>query len=168
MPFYSLFLRKTEEKSPPFHTTVFVFINRFNSNLNFQCWYLSRETKEENQEIDMSYWLNNIKISEQHACVLNDEVADVVIVGCGITGASTAFHLAKNDPTAKYIVVERDVISAGATGRNGGFICPGTSEAFSESVKRYGLTATQSMYNYTVQCTEAVKIFCNDHTITPC
>src|SRR5262245_63317474 len=42
------------------------------------------------------------------------ETADVVIVGAGIMGASTAYHLARRG-TGRVIVLERDAICSGST-----------------------------------------------------
>ena len=48
------------------------------------------------------------------------ETADVVIVGAGVHGASTAFHLAERG--AKVIVLERSSAGSGATGRSSGLV----------------------------------------------
>jgi glycine/D-amino acid oxidase-like deaminating enzyme len=48
------------------------------------------------------------------------ETADVIVVGAGVQGASLAFHLARRGTSV--IVVERETIGAGATGRSSGFV----------------------------------------------
>ncbi len=48
------------------------------------------------------------------------ETADVVVVGAGVQGASLAFHLAERG--ADVVVVEREAVAAGATGRSSGFV----------------------------------------------
>jgi sarcosine oxidase subunit beta len=48
------------------------------------------------------------------------ETADVIVVGAGVQGASLAFHLAKRG--ARVLVVERETVAAGATGRSSGFV----------------------------------------------
>ena len=48
------------------------------------------------------------------------ETADVIVVGAGVQGASLAFHLARRG--ARVLVLERQVIAAGATGRSSGFV----------------------------------------------
>jgi sarcosine oxidase subunit beta len=48
------------------------------------------------------------------------EAADVIVVGAGVQGASLAFHLARRG--ARVIVVERETVAAGATGRSSGFV----------------------------------------------
>jgi sarcosine oxidase subunit beta len=46
--------------------------------------------------------------------------ADVIVVGAGVQGASLAFHLARRG--ARVLVLERDSVAAGATGRSSGFV----------------------------------------------
>ena len=48
------------------------------------------------------------------------ETADVVIIGAGVHGASTAFHLAQRG--ARVIVLERSAAASGATGRSSGLV----------------------------------------------
>ena len=48
------------------------------------------------------------------------ETADVIVVGAGVQGASLAFHLAKRG--AQVLVLERETVAAGATGRSSGFV----------------------------------------------
>jgi hypothetical protein len=43
--------------------------------------------------------------------------------------------------------------------RNGGFICPGTSEKYSDSCARYGKEATKALFDFTVAGTDIVKDF---------
>jgi sarcosine oxidase subunit beta len=49
------------------------------------------------------------------------ETADIVIIGAGIVGCSIAYHLAVQG-TAKIVVVEKDLICSGATGKSAGGI----------------------------------------------
>jgi sarcosine oxidase subunit beta len=48
------------------------------------------------------------------------ETADVIVVGAGVQGASLAFHLAMRG--AQVLVLERETVAAGATGRSSGFV----------------------------------------------
>ena len=49
------------------------------------------------------------------------KTADVVIVGAGVNGASTAFHLAQAG-MRNVVVVERHHVAAGATGKSGALV----------------------------------------------
>lgn len=46
---------------------------------------------------------------------------DVTVVGAGLTGLWTAYHLSQADPSLRIVVVERDHVGFGASGRNGGW-----------------------------------------------
>ena len=52
--------------------------------------------------------------------------ADVVIIGAGISGLSTAYHLAKSGKDV--VVIEKSIVGAEASGRNGGMISERTDE----------------------------------------
>lgn len=49
-----------------------------------------------------------------------DGTADVVVIGAGVHGASTAFHLAERG--ARVIILEQTTLGAGATGRSSGLV----------------------------------------------
>lgn len=51
---------------------------------------------------------------------------DFAIIGGGIVGMSSAYHLKRKFPNARIVVVERDFFSAGASSRNAGFACFGS------------------------------------------
>ncbi len=60
----------------------------------------------------------NIALGKEQDMV---DTADAVIVGAGVNGASTAFHLA-DAGIKKVVVVERRHIAAGATGKSGALV----------------------------------------------
>ncbi|MFL5690053.1 MAG: NAD(P)/FAD-dependent oxidoreductase [Chloroflexota bacterium] len=48
------------------------------------------------------------------------DTAEVIVVGAGVQGASLAFHLARRG--VPVLVLERETVAAGATGRSSGFV----------------------------------------------
>jgi len=54
------------------------------------------------------------------------QIYDLVIVGGGLTGLSTAYFAKKENPDARIIVLERGIFPIGASTRNAGFACIGT------------------------------------------
>lgn len=50
-----------------------------------------------------------------------DTTADVVIVGAGYTGLWSAYYLLKEDPSLRVVILEREHVGFGASGRNGGW-----------------------------------------------
>ena len=53
--------------------------------------------------------------------------ADVVIIGGGFTGLSSAYNIHRRFPDKKIILLEGACCGYGASGRNGGFADPATS-----------------------------------------
>ena len=49
------------------------------------------------------------------SCHLMADIADIVVVGGGVHGASTAWHLAKRN-AGKIVLIEKDAIASGASG----------------------------------------------------
>lgn len=109
------------------------------------------------------FWLNDAPYQEFRSTPDLPAASDVVVIGGGITGTATAYFLRKHG--IGVTLLERRGLAGGATGRNGGHISPGTSERFSESVKRYGLEQTRAIYDYSQQCAAAVRAFVDEHHV---
>lgn len=63
---------------------------------------------------------------------------DIIIVGAGIAGISSAYWLLKEDAGLKIALVEKGEIGDGATGRNAGFITCGSVEHFNRLIEKHG------------------------------
>ncbi|BET96867.1 NAD(P)/FAD-dependent oxidoreductase [Xenorhabdus taiwanensis] len=61
-----------------------------------------------------------------------DQSCEVVVIGGGLLGASTALHLA--EAGVDVILVEKDNIGSGASGRNGGQMTPGIARWEAETI----------------------------------
>lgn len=71
---------------------------------------------------------------------------DVVIVGGGISGLSTAYWL--QDQGFKIAILEKYEVGSGATGRNAGFITCGSIEHFNKMVKNHGLEESLDIWKF--------------------
>ena len=83
-----------------------------------------------------------------------DADVDVAIVGAGYTGLWTAYALLANDPQLRVLLVERDHVGFGASGRNGGWCVgelaghppPGLARAIADTVDEVGrVTAVEGI-----------------------
>jgi glycine/D-amino acid oxidase-like deaminating enzyme len=75
-----------------------------------------------------------------------DQQADIVIIGGGFTGLSASYHLAK-EHGIKAIVLERAYPGWGASGRNGGFCCMGSSRvSWLDMPKKFGDEAARAFW----------------------
>ena len=70
-----------------------------------------------------------------------DTHADVAIVGGGMTGLWTAYYLSVSRPDLKVVVIERDVVGFGASGRNGGWASAGMAGRASTYLRHHGRDA---------------------------
>lgn len=60
---------------------------------------------------------------------------DVLVVGAGIAGLSTAIELKKKQPNIRVSVLERSWLSDGASSKNAGFACFGSISEFIDDLK---------------------------------
>lgn len=74
---------------------------------------------------------------------------DVAVVGGGVAGVSAAFWLRKLDPSLKVMLVERDRLASGASGRNAGFLLQGTDADFARTVAERGPDAARRLWRFT-------------------
>ena len=70
----------------------------------------------------LSLWLDNQPGSlEPRPPLTGDTQVDVAIVGGGYTGLWTAYYLLRLDPSLRIVVIEKEIVGFGASGRNGGW-----------------------------------------------
>ncbi|KUJ21530.1 FAD dependent oxidoreductase [Mollisia scopiformis] len=86
---------------------------------------------------------------------------DVLIIGSGLAGASTAYFLTDDNPSPPRIVMlEAREVCSGATGRNGGH-CSMGSPAFIDSViQKHGPEAAKELFLFT-----AAQIYAMKHVV---
>lgn len=63
----------------------------------------------------LSYWENKHFLN-----------ADLIVVGAGFVGLSTAIHFKRAHPSAKVLILERGIFPTGASTKNAGFACFGS------------------------------------------
>lgn len=70
-----------------------------------------------------NFWFKTIDLENQkvNKPLRGSHKADVVIVGGGFTGLSSAYHIHKKFPDKKIVILEGATCGYGASGRNGGF-----------------------------------------------
>ncbi|MEU3088429.1 FAD-dependent oxidoreductase [Streptomyces massasporeus] len=79
------------------------------------------------------YWLDTAPaLPDRSGKDLPDE-ADVVVIGGGLTRLSTAYQ------GARVVLVEKDKVGSGASGRNGSHCNPGITISPAQARKRYGM-----------------------------
>lgn len=91
--------------------------------------------------------------------------ADVAIIGGGYAGLHAAVRLA-GEFGLKTIVLEAGDIGWGASGRNGGFCCPGAVKlTYQQLIRRFGLEATKRFHAEQRAGVDFVGDFLDQHNI---
>ncbi len=88
-----------------------------------------------------SPWIFELKNTRKSYQLERDEKTDVVVVGAGIAGVSTAFFLLQ-ETNKKIIIVDKYKLAHGATGHNAGHVEAYFERPFLDLVKEYGLKLT--------------------------
>jgi gamma-glutamylputrescine oxidase len=93
----------------------------------------------------ISYW-NRLPISKNV-----DLKCDVVIVGGGYSGLSTAFWLTEKAPHLEIVILDRLSVGNGASGRNAGFLTKGSAAFYYHLSNKWGLKAAQDIFDFADQ-----------------
>lgn len=86
-------------------------------------------------ERSRSYWTDQ-PVVEGAGALLNDERADVVVIGSGVAGMSVAYELATAGK--KVIVLDRGPIGKGMTARTTAHLASGSDDGFDELIRLRG------------------------------
>jgi glycine/D-amino acid oxidase-like deaminating enzyme len=89
--------------------------------------------------------------------------ADVVVIGGGIAGTVATLRLARGGRTT--LLLEREGIAAGASGRNGGFLPLGTAPSYPDLVTRLGRDRARQLWALTVDNRETVRRLIREEAI---
>ena len=80
---------------------------------------------------------------------------DVCIIGAGLSGISTAYYLNKYNPNLKIIILEKNKVGWGASGRNGGQIIHDYSGDFLN--QKHTKQEIQNLWNLSLEAVREVK-----------
>src|SRR5206468_1428515 len=109
-----------------------------------------------------SIWLDEIA-PDVHPPLDEDTTADVAIVGAGIAGVATAYHVSRSG--AKVVVVEARTVAEAASGRNAGFLLAGVAENFVAAARRYGEGEARRIWRFTQRTQSLVRSLVGDYGI---
>jgi glycine/D-amino acid oxidase-like deaminating enzyme len=75
----------------------------------------------------------------------------VAVVGGGVIGAATAWALGRLRPGLRVVVVEAERLAFGASGRNAGFLLPGTHRDPASAAAAYGAERARRLLRFTLE-----------------
>ena len=83
-------------------------------------------------------WWQDLDLGGGRPPLPGDVDADVAIIGAGFTGLWTAYYLAGLEPSLRILVLERQHVGFGASGRNGGWCHAAYPLGLTMAAKDYG------------------------------
>jgi gamma-glutamylputrescine oxidase len=98
----------------------------------------------------LPYWLD--EPYEARPPLTGDVEVEACVIGAGVGGLSCARRLAEHG--VETVVLERDTVAGGASGRNGGFLIAGLAPFHNDAVELYGRDYARRVYARTLAVQE--------------
>jgi gamma-glutamylputrescine oxidase len=98
-----------------------------------------------------------------HAELVGEVIADVCIVGAGYTGLSAALHLAEKGYSV--ILLEAEKVGWGASGRNGGQVCPDHNMEYQALKSKVGAENAKVLWDMSIESVALVRQLITQHNI---
>lgn len=103
-----------------------------------------------------SFWLESCPVEPTPPLAGTLDV-DVAVVGGGFTGLTTAWFLARDDPSLRIALLEAEVVGYGASGRNAGFSMTKIGMTHSVTRRRFGRARTIEAHEYADRAVTLVR-----------
>jgi len=109
------------------------------------------------------FWLNNLE--DSHLSIVDDlpQTAEVVVIGGGLTGVSTAYWLSALG--IPILLLDRGDLASGATGRNGGHIMADPGINFARRIQQLGLAPAMGILRFVRENFRLLHEFVEVHAI---
>ena len=113
---------------------------------------------------EKSFWLSELDLQPGDA-VDGRIDCDVAIVGGGFTGVSAAYFLKQLDPSMDVVVLEKDLVGYGASGRNAGFSMTLFGFSMQMTRLRFGKDQAVEAHRYMNEAVSLVQQLVEEHDI---
>jgi glycine/D-amino acid oxidase-like deaminating enzyme len=110
-----------------------------------------------------SYWLDTLENPISAPETELPQETDLVIIGAGITGLTTAIFTAKAG--INVTIIEKNQVGYGASTRNGGQTLAGLKLSPGALVKQYGKDQAVAFYQETLKAIDGLEQFLKEHNI---
>ena len=112
-----------------------------------------------------SLWWETLGRTPARRPPLSTTLADVAIVGAGYTGLWTAYYLAQLDPSLDIVVIEREHVGFGASGRNGGWCVGELASGLDALTAAGGAAGAMRLLRATFDTVDEVGRVCDEEDI---
>jgi gamma-glutamylputrescine oxidase len=102
--------------------------------------------------VTTAYWLD--EPYEPRPPLAGDAEVEACVIGAGVGGLACARRLAQRG--IETVVLERDTVAGGASGRNGGFLLAGMAAFYPDARERYGEGYARQTYARTLEAQEEI------------
>lgn len=110
-----------------------------------------------------SYWMKETK-KEKHYPKIEEAIsANIVIIGAGLTGLSTAYYLANT--TTDIVILESDKVGYGASGRNTGKITFQHGPLYHKLIEKYDKVFASKYYHAQLDAMRSIEAIIEEHHI---
>src|SRR5690625_2380547 len=110
-----------------------------------------------------SYWAANSIKQVKRPKLEGHKRSDVIIIGGGFTGLSTAYYLSKMGVDVS--VIEKQCVGWGASGRNAGMLTTGYKKSIQTLAKQGRMEQAEELLKMSVDCIELVDEIIQEHKI---
>jgi hypothetical protein len=107
----------------------------------------------------------NIEFSDYRSTETLPKQTDILIIGAGYAGTSTAYHLLAEGTKGSITILEARGVCSGATGRNGGHLRPDLYGHIPTYIERAGLEAAVEIAEFEIAHVPAMKKFIREQGI---
>lgn len=111
----------------------------------------------------ISMWQATANHRPEHPTLEGEHHCDVVIVGGGYSGLSTAYHLQKANVNT--IVLEMNYIGSGASGRNGGELLTGYLGTMQQWANKFGMEKARALWDLSLESIDVTENIIKEHNI---
>lgn len=111
------------------------------------------------------YWQRDVAPTRSIAPLTGEQTADVVIIGGGYTGLSSAYYLKKADSAIRVVVLEAQAIGHGASGRNAGFVMKLFGSSAPMLAMLHGKQRLREAHDYMIRAIDNLEQLVTTHNI---
>lgn len=114
--------------------------------------------------MNKSYWMKEATKEKKYSTVTRDLRANIVIIGGGLTGLSSAYYVSST--TTDVLVLEADAIGYGASGRNTGKITFQHGALYHKLLEKYDKVFASKYYHAQVDAMRSIASIIEEHQIS--